>query len=312
MKGANKNLVRFLSALFLSSLLFILTVSAQTDETDSTVTGETNSTDVEAIALLFNTFPLLGVLSPGDPCLPTPFPWVECSSDDTPRITALNLGNYDSVVGVDLPDFSAMDALETIDLSNDFLVLDFPDFLADFPKLKVLNLANVLFTGTVPTSLWERSKNKTLKLTLTGLGTTLCYSDEAVCQVDTGSGTSPGTNGGTPTGNSGMTTTNFNPTPVKSRKNKTVPIVLGTGIPIFVIFWAIVGFLAVDHQKRKAAASAGQMNGISGPAMPTHGHTMSPNPLLHGMNFQDLASEAHNILPDDQGVNTDQQMHPTV
>ncbi|KAI3987120.1 hypothetical protein MKX01_036910 [Papaver californicum] len=216
---------------------------------------------MEAIALLFNTFPLLGVLSPGDPCLPAPFPWVE-------------------LVGTQLPDFSAMDALETIDLSNDFLVLDFPDFLADFPKLKELNLANVLFSGTIPTSLRDRSKNKTLKLT---------YGQPCVF-LNTGSGTT----GGTSTGNDGLTTTSFT-TPTKSRKNKTVPIALGTGIPIFLILWANVA----------------QMNGTSGLAMPMYGNTMSPNPLLPGVNFLDIES-AQNFLPDDRAVNTDQQKHPTV
>ncbi|KAI3865853.1 hypothetical protein MKX03_020601, partial [Papaver bracteatum] len=170
------------------------------------------------------------------------------------------------------------------------------------------NLANVLFSGTVPTSLRDKSKNKTLKLTLTGLGTTLCFSDDDLCPVEPGTGT----NGGTSSGNDGLTTTSFTPTPVKSRKKKTVPIALGTGIPIFVIFWAIVAFLAVNHQKRKVAAAAGgQMNGTSGSATPMYGNTMSPNSLLSGVKFQDIESVAQNILPGGQGVN-DQQTHPDV
>ncbi|KAI3852981.1 hypothetical protein MKX03_027387 [Papaver bracteatum] len=135
--------------------------------------------------------------------------------------------------------------------------------------------------------------NKTLQLMLPALG--LCFSDEDVCppqkETGTGIGNSPGTGEETSPRTDGETsTTSFTPTPTKSRKKKTVPIALGTGIPIFVIFWAIVGFLAINHQKRKAAAAAGQTNG----------------------NFQDLEGAAENILPDDQGVNTDRQTHPTV
>ncbi|KAI3926595.1 hypothetical protein MKW92_018668 [Papaver armeniacum] len=121
------NLIHFLSALCFSSLL--LTVSALTD-----------STDAEAIDLLKTTFPLLGLLSIGDPCLPRPYLWVKCSSDVTPRVTELNL--HDSLLLTDrtlpLPDFSAMDALEIIDLSDNVLQEEFPDFLANFPKLRVL------------------------------------------------------------------------------------------------------------------------------------------------------------------------------
>ncbi|KAI3992288.1 hypothetical protein MKX01_030009 [Papaver californicum] len=259
MKSAYVNLVRLLSVLSLSFLLF-LTVSAQTD---STVTGETNSSDAMAIQLLVDTFFGLPALSVGDPCLPEPYSWVKCSSDDTPRITEINLHN--SIVGTDLPDFSAMDALEKIDLgANILLAMEFPDFLANFPKLKVLYLVGTSIFGTVPTSLKKRSDSKTLKLMLPATG--LCFSDEDVCPAETETGTetgietSPGTDEET-------STTSFTPTRTKSRKKKTVPIALGTGIPIFVIFWAVVGF---------------------------------------------LASAAQNILPDDQGINTDGQTHPTV
>ncbi|MCL7040857.1 hypothetical protein MKW94_007790, partial [Papaver nudicaule] len=134
----------------------------------------------------------------------------------------------------------------------------------------------------------------------TGVGITLCYSDEDVCQVDTGTGTgtgtSPaGTDEGTSTGDDGLTTTSFTPKPAKGRKKKTTGIAVGTGIPIFVIFWAIVAFLAINHQKKKAAA-AGKMNATSGQP---------------GVNLPDVESAAQNIFPDDHGVNTDQQTHPT-
>ncbi|RZC76821.1 hypothetical protein C5167_000914 [Papaver somniferum] len=180
MKNTKVNLVRLiLLALSFSSPL--LTVSAQT-----------NPTDVAALSLLQINFPLLALISTGDPCLPTPHFWLECSSDTTPRITALNL-NGAALAGVLLPDFSAMDALEIIDLSNNLLVLEFPDFLANFPNLKVLNLANNFFFGTIPISLMEKSINNTLELTLTGPGMiNLCFSDEELCETVPGTQTNFG------------------------------------------------------------------------------------------------------------------------
>ncbi|KAI3942153.1 hypothetical protein MKW98_003752 [Papaver atlanticum] len=191
MKKTKVNLVRLvLSALSFSTLIL-------------TVSGQTNSTDVAALSLLQNNFPLLALISTGDPCLPTPDFWLECSSDPTPRITALNLGGSSLLPGVFLPDFSAMDELETIDLSGNLLMLpDFPDFFVKFPKLKVLNLANNFISGTVPISLMERSNQRTLELTLTGPGMlNLCFSDEDKCETETGTPT-PGTQ------------TNFGQTPV--------------------------------------------------------------------------------------------------
>ncbi|KAI3942152.1 hypothetical protein MKW98_003751 [Papaver atlanticum] len=171
MKNTKVNLIHFLSALSFSSLL--LTISAQL----------TDSSDVTALGLLQATFPLLA-FSSGDPCLPpTTYTWVKCSSDAIPRVTALNLGT--ALLTGSLPDFSAMDALEIIDLSNNVLQGDFPDFLANFPKLKVLNLANNYLSGTVPTSLRDKSQANTLKLTLTGEGMALCFSDDYTCATET-------------------------------------------------------------------------------------------------------------------------------
>lgn len=245
MKSAYVNLVRFLSVLSLSSLVF-LTVSAQTDGTNPTVPGKTNSNDVLAIEWLVNS-QFAYVSKKEDPCLPKPYPWLKCSSENTPRITEINLP-FSFRLGGNLQDFSPMDALEKINLSNNYYLgygKEFPDFLANFPKLKVLNLVGTPYSGTVPTSLKKRSDNKTLTLMLPETG--LCFSDEAVCPPQTG--TSPGTDEDT-------STSSFNP-PLKSRKKKTTPVVLGTLIPILVIFSAIVGFLIRNHQKRKAAAPAG-------------------------------------------------------
>ncbi|KAI3847475.1 hypothetical protein MKW92_048923 [Papaver armeniacum] len=183
MKRTNVNLVHFISVLSLPFLLF------------TTVSALTNSNDVKAIQLLIDNYGSLATDDQPDPCLPEPYSWVNCSSDDTPRVTAL-------------------------DLSDNILGQEFPDFLADFPKLKVLNLANNFFTGTVPTSLRKKSKEGTLNLTLTGEGMNeLCFSDKDVCPTTKGTKTSPVIDEETST-NSG---------------NKiTTPIVLGILIPIFM------------------------------------------------------------------------------
>ncbi|KAI3852980.1 hypothetical protein MKX03_027386 [Papaver bracteatum] len=113
--------------------------------------------------------------------------------------------------------------------------------------------------------------------------TSLCFSDEDSCGTKTGTGTGTGTPG-TRSGASPGINTGSTPKPTDS-PSKTLPIALGVGIPVFVIFWAIVAFLAIDHQKRKAAMAAaaaqGQTIEISGRAMPVD-------------------------------VDTEKQMHPTV
>ncbi|RZC76206.1 hypothetical protein C5167_000288 [Papaver somniferum] len=172
MKNIKVNLVHFLLALSFSSLF--LTISAQT-----------NKTDAEALGLLLTTFEIVSTV---DPCLPTPLPGIECSSDATPRIISLNISGAGLFTMV-LPDFSAMDALEIIDFSDNIIVQEFPDFLANFPKLKVLNLANNFLFGTVPTSLLRRLIENTLELTLTGTGmVNLCFSDEEKCRFESPAG----------------------------------------------------------------------------------------------------------------------------
>ncbi|KAK1286965.1 Uncharacterized protein QJS10_CPB20g00830 [Acorus calamus] len=112
----------------------------------------TNAKDVEALKLLQHQFNALGAWA-GDPCLPMDYnwEWVQCSSDQTPRITSLDLSSM-SLSGF-LPDFSAMDALESIDLHNNSFSGSIPDFFGNFPNLKELNLAHNYFSGPIPSSL---------------------------------------------------------------------------------------------------------------------------------------------------------------
>ncbi|KAI3940680.1 hypothetical protein MKW98_029999 [Papaver atlanticum] len=125
----------------------------------------TNSNDVEALGLLQKSFIQLQDWT-GDPCLPSPFTWdwVTCNDDtDSPRITGLYLN--DLGLAGRLPDFSAMDALKTINLRNNSLMQEIPEFLGTFPELTELNLADNNFSGTIPSSL---SNNSNLKMNVSG------------------------------------------------------------------------------------------------------------------------------------------------
>ncbi|KAL9171096.1 hypothetical protein ABFS82_04G187700 [Erythranthe guttata] len=115
----------------------------------------TDSKDVEGLLILQSAFGVLQDWS-GDPCLPKPYSWewIECNSDPRPRVTALYLSSFD-LTGV-VPDFSTMDALETIDFHNNTLKGPIPEFLATLPNLKQLNLAINEFSGPVPDSLSKK------------------------------------------------------------------------------------------------------------------------------------------------------------
>ncbi|XP_026420452.1 probable LRR receptor-like serine/threonine-protein kinase At1g51810 [Papaver somniferum] len=104
---------------------------------DKLVQG-TNSDDVYSLRILQESFVQLHDWN-GDPCLPSPYTWdwVACNSDaDSPRVTALYLNDL-GLEGI-LPDFGSLDALEIIDLHNNNLMQEIPDFLGLLPKLKVL------------------------------------------------------------------------------------------------------------------------------------------------------------------------------
>ncbi|XP_026432449.1 probable LRR receptor-like serine/threonine-protein kinase At5g59680 [Papaver somniferum] len=193
----------------------------------------TNSNDVKALGLLKKSFAQLQDWN-GDPCLPSPYTWdwVACNDDtDSPRITALYLNNL-GLTGT-LPDFSAMDALRTINLSNNNLTREIPEFLGTFPELTVLNLADNNFNGTVPSSI---SDDVNLKFNATGNPNLLC-TPTSVCNTDLESRIPPPSTGNTdpesripPPPSTGNTDTEPRiPSPVdKGRSSKTFaqPIII--------------------------------------------------------------------------------------
>ncbi|XP_031488627.1 putative leucine-rich repeat receptor-like serine/threonine-protein kinase At2g04300 [Nymphaea colorata] len=117
----------------------------------------TDSSDVTALSALQKSYVQLQQWS-GDPCLPVGYAWewLNCSSDSTPRVTALYLGGYG--LSGPLADFSNLTALQTIDLHNNSLSGSIPEFLGKLPNLQQLNLADNQFNGSVPSSLTGNSK----------------------------------------------------------------------------------------------------------------------------------------------------------
>ncbi|KAM7522259.1 hypothetical protein LguiA_012161 [Lonicera macranthoides] len=213
------------------------------------MTKGTDSNDVEGLSTLLNSFDVLNQWS-GDPCLPVSFTWdwLDCSTDATPRVTAMYL-NSSGLSGL-LPDFSSMDAVEKIDLHNNSITGPIPDFLGTLPNLKELNLADNQFTGPIPASLLKNTK---LKLVVSG-NSNLCTPGRGSCET-ANTPVSPGSNpfsGG-----------------YKKKKKSKLPVILGSTIPTFFVFWAILGTLAILRHKKKtaavAAANAGKQGGANRP-----------------------------------------------
>ncbi|XP_011094724.1 probable LRR receptor-like serine/threonine-protein kinase At1g67720 [Sesamum indicum] len=122
----------------------------------------------------------------GDPCLPAPWSWVQCSSDQQPRVTSIKLSgknlsgsipaqftNLDGLVELwldnnslsgSIPDFSGCPNLKRIHLENNQLTGDLPASLADLSSLRELYVQNNMLSGEVPSALL----NKNLFLNYTG------------------------------------------------------------------------------------------------------------------------------------------------
>ncbi|GMI81812.1 hypothetical protein like AT4G29990 [Hibiscus trionum] len=205
------------------------------------LTDGTNSDDVDGLVSLQGQFDALGDWG-GDPCLPSPYSWdwINCTSDSTPRVTALHLGSF-GLSGL-LPDFSSMTSLEIIDMHNNSLIGSIPEFLGTLPNLKQLNLAGNGLSGSIPSSI---SNNKKLKLVVTD-NPDLCVSGKS-CETASGVDT-------------------FDSDGSSGKKKSKLPVILGTTIPVFVLLWVIAGVCAVLHHKRKSAAiAAGNAGGANKP-----------------------------------------------
>ncbi|KAJ4704831.1 Kinase-like protein [Melia azedarach] len=122
----------------------------------------------------------------GDPCLPVPWSWLQCNSDQQPSITVIHLssknltGNIPSgltklsnlielwldgnSLSGPIPDFSGCTNLKIIHLENNQLTGPLPSPLMNLPNLRELYVQNNMLSGRVPSGL----PNKNLVLDYSG------------------------------------------------------------------------------------------------------------------------------------------------
>ncbi|KAL1212398.1 putative LRR receptor-like serine/threonine-protein kinase [Cardamine amara subsp. amara] len=130
---------------------------------------ETYQDEVSAMVNIKKTYGLSKKISwQGDPCSPQNYQWegVNClySDSDQPRIISLSL-TTSGLTGIITHDISNLIQLRELDLSNNDLSGEIPDFLADMKMLTLINLrGNPNLNLTVPNSLKNRINNKSLTL----------------------------------------------------------------------------------------------------------------------------------------------------
>ncbi|XP_057430165.1 probable LRR receptor-like serine/threonine-protein kinase At1g67720 [Lotus japonicus] len=111
----------------------------------------------------------------GDPCVPTPWEWVNCSTNTPPRITKINLSrrnvkgeipnelkNMEALTELwldgnlltgQLPDMSNLINLKIVHLENNKLTGPLPSYLGSLPSLQALFIQNNSFNGEIPAGL---------------------------------------------------------------------------------------------------------------------------------------------------------------
>ncbi|KAG5029366.1 hypothetical protein JHK87_012880 [Glycine soja] len=115
-------------------------IASKTDKQDTTVV---------------NAFRLLSAQSSqtneGDPCVPTPWEWVNCSTTTPPRITKIILSRR-NVKGEIPPELSNMEALTELWLDGNLLTGQLPD-MSKLINLKIVHLENNKLTGRLPSDM---------------------------------------------------------------------------------------------------------------------------------------------------------------
>ncbi|KNA22416.1 hypothetical protein SOVF_034170 [Spinacia oleracea] len=98
----------------------------------------------------------------GDPCLPVPWSWLECSSDPQPLVTAIHLSR-NNLTGNIPSELTNLGGLVELWLDGNSLTGPIPDF-SGCPNLKIIHLENNQLTGSVPSSLGDLQNLKELYL----------------------------------------------------------------------------------------------------------------------------------------------------
>ncbi|KAH8946588.1 hypothetical protein BDL97_12G103800 [Sphagnum fallax] len=86
----------------------------------------------------------------GDPCVPTPHPWLTCRTSDTPpTITQVDLSGY-NLVGPISPNFGDLSNLISLALQHNELNGSLPQQLTRLTNLRNLQLQNNILSGELP------------------------------------------------------------------------------------------------------------------------------------------------------------------
>ncbi|KAL2634157.1 hypothetical protein R1flu_005636 [Riccia fluitans] len=114
------------------------------------VRKRTAQLDASAIKQLSNNLGNDNTLdTAGDPCLPVPWDWLDCSIEIPPRITQINLSSS-GVSGIIPEEFGNLDRLTVLDLSNSSFSGNLPESLKDIVTLRVLKVDNNNLSGELP------------------------------------------------------------------------------------------------------------------------------------------------------------------
>ncbi|CAK9198231.1 unnamed protein product, partial [Sphagnum troendelagicum] len=103
---------------------------------------------IESVKAAFNVTSWLG-----DPCVPTPYDWIICTNDTTPRVEALKLSNHNLTGSIPAGALSNLTALTELQLQNNNITGEIPVWLASLPSLQELLLSNNNLSGMIPSAL---------------------------------------------------------------------------------------------------------------------------------------------------------------
>ncbi|KAL1366613.1 probable LRR receptor-like serine/threonine-protein kinase At1g67720 isoform X4 [Arachis ipaensis] len=115
-------------------------IASKTDRQDSTVVNALRSASAESLQM-----------NEGDPCVPTPWEWINCSATTPPRISKIVLSRR-NLTGEIPPELNNMDALTELWLDGNSLTGTLPD-MSNLINLKIVFIQNNSFSGEIPARL---------------------------------------------------------------------------------------------------------------------------------------------------------------